>query len=81
MYRVEYSGQARAQAGGLPPAGKQALAHAIEQLARDPWVGQRAPSYPPEFHTCPFGEWGLIFYLIRESLATVLLLDIIWAGP
>ncbi len=81
MYRVESSRQARAQADSLPPAGRRALADAVEQLRRDPWVGQRAPGDLPEFHTVPFGEWGLVFYLVRERHGIVLLLDIIWAGP
>jgi hypothetical protein len=81
VYRVEYSRQARAQADSLVPAGKRALAEAVEQLGRDPWLGQRAPRYAPEFHTWAFGEWGLVFYLIRERRGTILLLDIIWAGP
>ena len=81
MYRVEYSRQARAQADGLPPAAKRALAEAIERLGREPWLGQRAPGHPPEFHTWAFGEWGLVFYLILERRGTVLLLDVIWAGP
>jgi len=81
VYGVEYSRQARAQADGLLPAAKRALAEAIEQLGHDPWLGQRALGYLPEFHTWAFGEWGLVFYLIRDRRSTVLLLDIIWAGP
>jgi hypothetical protein len=81
VYQVEYSEQARAQADSLVPAGRRVLADAIEQLRRDPGGGQQAPGYPPEFHTYPFGEWGLIFYLIRERHGTIVLLDIIWAGP
>jgi hypothetical protein len=81
VYRVEYSRQARAQVDGLRPAARRALAEAVEQLGRDPWQGHRAPGYPPEFHTWAFGEWGLAFYLILERRGTVLLLDVIWAGP
>ncbi len=81
MYRVGYSRQARAQADSLLPAGKRALAEAVEQLGRDPLAGQRAPGYPPEFHTWAFGERGLVFYLIQKRRGTILLLDIIWAGP
>jgi hypothetical protein len=81
VYRVDYSRQARAQAASLPSAGKRALVEAIEQLGRDPWLGQRAPGYLPEFHTWAFGELGLVFYLIRERRGTIVLLDLIWAGP
>jgi hypothetical protein len=81
VYRVEYSRQARAQAANLPPAGKRALANALEKLGRDPSLGQRAPGYPPEFRTWAFGEWGLAFYLVRERHGTVVLLDLVWAGP
>lgn len=81
MYRVTYSRQARAQAADLPPAGKRALAEAVEQLGRDPSLGQRTPGYPPEFRTWAFGEWGLAFYLVRERQSTIVLLDLIWAGP
>jgi hypothetical protein len=81
VYQVEYSEQARAQADSLGPAGRRVLADAIEQLRRDPCVGQPAPGYPPEFHTYPFAEWGLVFYLIRERKGTIVLLDIIWAEP
>jgi hypothetical protein len=81
VYQVEYGRDARAQADGLPPAGQQALADVIEQLGRDPWAAQRLPSYPREFRTLAFGDWGLVAYLIRERQATVVLLDLIWAGP
>jgi hypothetical protein len=81
VYRVTYSRQARAQAANLPPAGKRALAEAVEQLGRDPLVGQRASGYPPEFRTWAFGEWGLAFCLVRERQGTVVLLDLVWAGP
>jgi hypothetical protein len=81
VYQVEYGREARVQADSLPPVGQQALAAAIEQLGRDPWAAQRLPSYPPEFRTRSFGEWGLVVYLIRERQATVVLLDLIWAGP
>jgi hypothetical protein len=36
--------------------------------------------YPPEFHL-PVWRVGLIFYLIRQRRGTILLLDIVWAGP
>jgi hypothetical protein len=81
VYQVKYGREARAQADSLSPVGQQALAAAIEQLGRDPWAAQRLPSYPPEFRTRSFGEWGLVVYLIRERQATVVLLDLIWAGP
>jgi plasmid stabilization system protein ParE len=81
VYRVTYSRQARAQAAGLSPAGKRALAEAVEQLGRAPALGQRAPGYPPEFRTWAFGEWGLAFYLVRERHGMIVLLDLIWAGP
>jgi hypothetical protein len=81
VYQVEYGRDARAQADSLPPAGKRALADTIEQLPGDPWSAQRLPSYPPEFRTRSFGDWGLVVYLIRERQATVVLLDLIWAGP
>ena len=81
MYHVEYSWAARAQADSLPPAGQRAVADAIEQLRLDPWQGQHVPGYPPEFRTWPMGQEGLIVYLIREPQVTVVLLDLIWAGP
>jgi hypothetical protein len=71
----------RAQADGLPPAGRRALAEAVEELGRDPGLGQRAPGYLPEFRTLAFGGWGLAFYLVRERQGTVVLLDLVWAGP
>jgi hypothetical protein len=77
VYRVTYSRQARVQAASMPPAGKRALAEAVEQLGRDPAVGQRAPGYPGEFGTWAFGEWGLAFYLVRERLGMVVLLDLV----
>jgi hypothetical protein len=80
VYQVEYSWAARAQADSLPPAGRRALADAIE-LRSDPWRGQHVPGYPPEFHTWPLANEGLVVYLIRERLVLVVLLDLIWAGP
>jgi hypothetical protein len=81
VYQVTYSRQARTQAANLPPAGRRALAGAVEQIGRDPGLGQRAPGYLPEFRTWAFGEWGLAFYLVRERHGTVVLLDLVWAGP
>lgn len=81
MYQVEYSWAARAQADSLPPAGRRALADAIERLRPGPWQGQRVPGYPPEFRIWPVGDAGLVVYLIREPQATIVLLDLIWAGP
>jgi hypothetical protein len=79
--QVEYSWAARAQADSLPPAGKRALADAVEQLRLDPWEGQHVPGYPPEFRTWSVGDQGLVVYLIRERRVTAILLDLIWAGP
>ena len=81
MYQVEYGREPWAQAATFPPAGRQALANAIEQLSRDPWSGQELPGYPPEFRTWSFAGWGLVVYLVRERHATVVLLDLLWAGP
>jgi hypothetical protein len=81
VYQVEYSWAARAQADSLPPAGRRALADAIERLRSDPWQGQHVPGYAPEFRTWPFGDGGLVVYLILERQVTVVLLDLIWAGP
>jgi hypothetical protein len=81
VYQVELSWAARAQADSLPPAGKRALADSMEQLRPDPWQGQRVPGYPPEFRTWSVGDEGLVVYLIRERQVTVVLLDLIWAGP
>jgi hypothetical protein len=81
VYQVEYGWGARAQADSLPPTGRRALADAIEQLRLNPWQGQRVPGYPPEFRTWPVGEEGLVVYLIRERHVTIVLLDLIWAGP
>ena len=81
MYQVEYSWPALAQADSLPPAGRRALADAIERLRTDPWRGQHVPGYPPEFRTWPLGHEGLVVYLIRERQVTVVLLDLVWAGP
>jgi hypothetical protein len=80
VYRVEYSGQARAQADSLGPAGRQALADAIEQLRRDPSLGQR-PGLSARVPHLPVRRVGLVFYLIRQRRGTILLLDIVWAGP
>jgi hypothetical protein len=64
--QVEYGWGARAQADSLPPAGRRALADAIEQLRLATW---------------PVGDEGLVVYLIRDRQATIVLLDLIWAGP
>jgi hypothetical protein len=80
VYRVEYSRHARAQVDSLGPVGRRALADALVQLRGDPSVGQRAPGYPPEFHTVAFGAWGLVFYLVWERRGAIVVLDVIWAG-
>jgi plasmid stabilization system protein ParE len=81
VYRVEYSPQARQHAAQLPAAARAALADAGEQLAVDPWQGAPyRPGYPPEYRLLPFGGWGIVAYVIAERAATVILLELTWAG-
>ena len=44
------------------------------------WSTQRLPSFPPEFRTRSFGDWGLAVYLIRERHSIVVLPDLMWPG-
>ena len=61
-----------------PPANRRCRR---DRAARPrPLGGPSAPELPAEFRTLAFGDWGLVVYLIRERQATVVLLDLIWAG-
>jgi uncharacterized protein DUF6247 len=74
----------RAELPEVPLGQFDAEYHAALEEARASYqldrLNEVIRSYPPEFGTQPFGDWGLIVYLIRERQATVVLLDLIWAG-
>lgn len=81
MYRVEFSQQAQQQAAQLPEIARGALADAVEELGRDPWQGTAyRPGYPPEYRMLAFGEWGIVVYVVGTRAATVMLLELAWAG-
>lgn len=81
MYRVEFSRQAQAAVNDLPAAGKRALADAVARLRNDLWQGDPyRRSYPPEYRMLAFGEWGVLVYVIVERIATVTVLETVWAG-
>jgi hypothetical protein len=63
-------------------AGRRALDEVLERLGRDPAQGPRyRAGYPAEYRMLPFGEGGLVVYLVHERRRVVVLLDIVWAGP
>jgi hypothetical protein len=83
VYRVEFSrdAQVTVTANDLPPAGKRALADAVDLLRSDPWQGDAyRRSYPPEYRMLWFGEWGVLVYVIAERTVTVTVLETVWAG-
>ncbi|HEV8651583.1 MAG TPA: hypothetical protein VG276_19860 [Actinomycetes bacterium] len=82
MWEVEYTQEARAQRATLPAVGRGALDEVVVRLGRDPAQGPRyRAGYPAEYRMLPFGEWGLVVYLVHERRRVVVLLDIVWAGP
>jgi hypothetical protein len=65
----------------LPLAARRPLDEAVQQLRSDPWQGAPyRPGYPPEYRLLPFGGWGIVAYVIAERAATVILLELTWAG-
>lgn len=78
-YEVALDDQADRQQRSLPAAARAGLAAALRQIAADPHVGTRYdPRHPPELRTMPFGDWGLLVYLIREKQQRIIVLDITW---
>jgi hypothetical protein len=43
-------------------------------------AGEQYSGHPREFRTWPFGQWGLIVYLVRERVVRVVVLQVTWAG-
>jgi hypothetical protein len=50
-------------------------------MRSDPWRGVHVPGCPQELRTWPMGNKGQVVYLIHRRYVTLLLLDLIWAGP
>jgi hypothetical protein len=85
MYDVEYAAAVRRQLQSLPGMARRDLDAAVARIRQDPWQGERWRGErwrgsPPEYRSEPFGDWGLVVYLIREQAATVVLLELVWAG-
>jgi hypothetical protein len=80
VYEVEYAPNVERQIDELPSSARQACRAAVEELRRDPWRGERYSGHPPEFRTWPFGQWGLVVYVVLDRAVRVVVLQVGWAG-
>jgi hypothetical protein len=81
-YALDIDPLAQDQIAALPRQALFALAEAIAVLQVVPWNGlslnERNPS--AEVRQLPFGDTGMITYLILEDLRRVDILIVTWAG-
>lgn len=82
MYTVETDEQSDEQVCALPQAALAAFAEARAMLEVSPWSGLPIINSKPDgpLRVLPFGNSGLITYLIVDRQRRVALLDVLWAG-
>ncbi|HYZ08418.1 MAG TPA: hypothetical protein VE709_07480 [Pseudonocardiaceae bacterium] len=73
---------AEEQIAALPPPALTALAEALVVLEIVPWNGLPLNKYNPDrpVRQLPFGEFGIITYLILDNQRRVDFLIVTWAG-
>ncbi len=81
-YAVDVDPLAEQQISALPPRALTALAEAIAVLELVPWNGLPINNGNPKgpVRQLPFGQLGMITYLILEDQRRVDLLIVTWAG-
>ena len=82
MFRWELDDLAREQLSGLPPQVQLALSDLMDAVVIvDPAEYQRRPGEPQRpLRTLPFGQAGLVTFLVYEPDDLVLVTRVIWAG-
>ena len=82
MFSWELDDLAREQLSGLPPQVQLALSDLMDAVVIvDPAEYQRRPGEPQRpLRTLPFGQAGLVTFLVYEPDDLVLVTRVIWAG-
>lgn len=82
MFRWELEDLAREQLAGMPPPVQLALADFMDAVVIvDPAEYQRRPEEPERpLRTLPFGQAGLVTFLVYEPDELVLVTRVIWTG-
>ena len=82
MFRWELEDLAREQLAGMPPPVRLALSDFMDAVVIvDPADYQRRPDEPERpLRTLPFGQAGLVTFLVYEPDELVLVTRVIWTG-
>lgn len=82
MFRWELEDLAREQLAGMPPQVQLALSDFMDAVViADPAEYQRRPGEPERtLRTLPFGQVGLVTFLVYEPDDLVLVTRVIWTG-
>ena len=82
MFRWELEDLAREQLAGMPAPVQLALSDFMDAVVIvDPAEYQRLPDEPERpLRTLPFGEAGLVTFLVYEPDDLVLVTRVIWTG-
>jgi hypothetical protein len=82
VFRWELEDLAVGQLAGLPPQVQLALADLMDAVVIvDPAEYQRRPGEPEQpLRTLPFGQAGLVTFLVYEPDDLVLVTRVIWTG-
>ena len=80
-YEVVYAGQTVLETATLPVQARRALHECLAVLAADPWNSARYhPRHPAEMRSAPFGDWGMVMFVISEKRHRVIVAQVTWAG-
>lgn len=81
-YEIRYAPGVGETAAALPGEARRALASALNRIASDPMTAGSAydPRWPPEFRTVPFGDGGLVAYIVLGKRRQVVIEEIMWVG-
>jgi hypothetical protein len=82
LFRWELEDLAREQLAGMAPPVQLALSDFMDAVVMvDPAEYQRRPDEPERpLRTLPFGEAGLVTFLVYEPDELVLVTRVIWTG-
>jgi hypothetical protein len=82
LFRWELEDLAREQLAGMPAQVQRALSDFMDAVVIvDPAEYQRRPGEPERpLRTLPFGQAGLVTFLVYEPDELVLVTRVIWAG-
>lgn len=82
MYRIVTGGVVADQLAELPSAALAGYAQALAVLELVPWNGDPINADNPEgnVRVLPFGDAGMVIYLILEDQQRVDVLELIWGS-